>query len=813
MRHAARRLLRDWRFTSAAVLILSLGIGTTTAIFSVVNATLFRPSPFADPDRLVEIYQNDSEGRPATASYPAYLDIAAYTNVFAGTTAVSIPNGVSYLDRGAVRNGTVEYATASYPSVLGLRPSLGRWFEASEDRLGAPVVVVLGHLTWSTRFGADPSVVGRTIRIEGVTASVVGVGPEEHRGTLNIGLVTDFWLPLSSLPAISGGTSRMLERRDTGPFFVKARLRDGVTVPQAQAAMAILGSRLAAEYPKEDSGKGITVMASRDVHVHPQMDVIIVTLASLLLGILALVLAIACSNLATLLLVRASARAKEVSIRLAMGATRGQLIRHLLTESMLLSAAGGVAGCVLAWWIIRSLTAIELPITVDLRLDGAVLGFAVGLSLITGVLFGLAPAFNATRVDLRSTLREDTQTGPGHRRLTLKNALVVFQVTVSVVLLATTGVFLEMVTAARAQPVGFAVDGIAMLEIDVRSAGYSAERSANVFEELRRRVAAIPGVQSAALARGRPMEGYGAALVIEGTTPDRRNPTIGGNMWAGPGFLEMLQIPILFGRRIDERDRPGAPLVAVVSETMARRYFGSVNAVGRRFRLEQEENWIEVIGVSRDTATADRTGDLVDPEPEMFFRPFAQANLPPNTVLARTSRDAPALVGAMQRELLALDPALLVVAAQTLGQLLERSLAAPRAVAAFLGALGVLGLSLAGIGLYAVIAFAVARRTREIGIRMALGARSRDVARDVVRETAVLLAAGAGVGALLATVVILAMRSLHSPVIGFVAFNPRIDRLALVAIAAFIVIVGAAAAFVPARRAASMNPLAALRTE
>ena len=309
------------------------------------------------------------------------------------------------------------------------------------------------------------------------------------------------------------------------------------------------------------------------------------------------------------------------------------------------------------------------------------------------------------------------------------------------------------------------------------------------------------------------MEGYGAALVIEGTTPDRRNPTIGGNMWAGPGFLEMLQIPILFGRRIDERDRPGAPLVAVVSETMARRYFGSVNAVGRRFRLEQEENWIQVIGVSRDTATADRTGDLVDPEPEMFFRPFAQANLPPNTVLARTSRDAPTLVGAMQRELLALDPALLVVAAQTLGQLLERSLAAPRAVAAFLGALGVLGLSLAGIGLYAVIAFAVARRTREIGIRMALGARSRDVARDVVRETAVLLAAGAGVGALLATVVILAMRSLHSPVIGFVAFNPRIDRLALVAIAAFIVIVGAAAAFVPARRAASMNPLAALRTE
>jgi predicted permease len=617
------------------------------------------------------------------------------------------------------------------------------------------------------------------------------------------------------MPAILGGSPRMLERRETGaPLFVKARLRDGVTVPQAQAAMNILGSRLAAEYPEEDPGKGITLMATRDVHVHPQMDVIIVTLASLLLGVVALVLAIACSNLATLLLVRASARAKEVSIRLAIGATRGQLIRHLLTESMLLSAAGGAAGCIFAWWLIRALSAIELPLTLDVSLDRTVLGFAAGLSLVTGVLFGLAPAVNATHVDLRSTLREDAQIRSGHGRwLTLKNALVVFQVTVSVVLLATTGVFLEMVAAARAQRIGFDVDGIAMLEIGVRHAGHSAERSATMFDELRRRVAAIPGVQSAVLTRGQPMEGYGVALAIEGTVSDSREAIIGSNMWAGPGFFEMLQIPVLFGRPIDERDHPGAPLVAVVSETMARQYFGTVNAVGRRFRIEQEENWIEVIGVSRDTGTADRTGDLVDPEPEMFFRPFAQANLAPTTVLARTSLDAPALVGAMQRELLALDPSLPVVSAQTLEQVLERSLAAPRAVAAFLGALGVLGLSLAGIGLYAVIAFAVARRTREIGIRMALGARSQDVARDVVREMAVLLAAGAGVGALLATVTVSAMGSLHSPVIGFVAFRPRIDPLALVGIAGFIAIVGAAAAFVPARRAAGMNPLSSLRTE
>ncbi|HLG56591.1 MAG TPA: ABC transporter permease [Vicinamibacterales bacterium] len=817
MRHAVRRLIRDWRFTVAAVLILGLGIGANTAIFSVVNATLFRESAFANPDRLVEIYQNSREGVQGVSSYPAYLDMAEYATVFARTTAVSVPNPETYLDRGAVRSGVVEYTTATYLAVLGLQPSRGRWFDASEDRPGTDIVGVISHEAWTRRFGADPSVVGRTIRMRGVPVTIVGIGPVGHNGTLNIGLVIDFWLPISSVPAL-GGPPRALERRPLeAGFFVKARLNDGVTVAQAQAAMDNLGRRLAKEYPNEDPGKGISVVASTDVRVHPQMDILLTAIASLLLGVVGLVLAIACSNLATLLLVRAAARAKEVSVRLAVGATRWQLIRHLLTESVLLSVTGGVAGCVLAWWIIQSLSAIDLPISVDFSLDYRVLAFALGLSLVTGVIFGLAPAFKATRVDLVTTLRDDGQTRSAeHRWLTLKNALVVFQVAVSAVLLAGTSVFLQMVVAARAQRAGFAVDGVAMLETDARYAGYSGVRATNLYEELRRRVAATPGVQSAVLTRGLPMEVTGLPLVIEGAAAAGPGIVGAGSIWAGPGFFETLRIPILFGRAIDERDREGAPRAAVISETMARQYFGGVNAVGRRFRIDQDPNWIEVVGVARDTGTSDLGDDLLDPTPQLFYRSPAQSGQSPDTVLARTSLDAAGLVGSMQRELRALDTALPVFAAETMGQHLEKSLMQPRAVAAFLGGLGAVGLSLAGIGLYAVIAFAVSRRSREIGIRMALGARSRQVVWNVARDVAVLIGAGTGVGMVLSVLLILAMRGFSNPAPGVgnvVIYSPTFDPLSLLAIAGFIAMVGMAAAFVPARRAARMDPLTTLRRD
>jgi putative ABC transport system permease protein len=818
-RHGVRRLVRDWRFTVAAVVILGLGIGANTAIFSLINATLFRQQSIADPDGLVDIYQHASNaGGMDGNSYPAYLDMAAYTNVFASTTAALVPRGVNYLDEGGLRSAVAEHATATYLSVLGLAPSLGRWFNAAEDTPGAAVVAVVGHPAWTRKFPADPSVIGRTIRIDGVPVTIVGVGPAGHRGTINIGIVTDFWLPISSLPAL-GAPPRALERRpEEAAFSVKARLREGVTVAQAQAAMNILGTRLAAEYPKEDPGKGIAVFASSDVRIHPQMDGLLKAVASLLLVVVGLVLALACSNLATLLLVRGTARAKEVSVRLALGATRGQLVRHLLTESVLLSAAGCITGCILAWWAIRSLGALDLPIVVDLTLDYRVLIFAVAISLVTGVAFGLAPALKATRIELVPTLRGDGETrSADHRWLTLKNALVALQVAVSVVLLGGTSIFLQMLSASRTARVGFAIDGVAMLETDARYAGYSTTAASNVYEEIRRRVGAIPGVQSAVLTRGLPMQTDAARVVVEGAAaiPGANGASrIAEAIWAGPGYFDMLRIPLVFGRALDERDRQDTPRVAVISETMARQYFGADNAasaVGRRFRLERDTDanaWIEVVGVARDTRT-----DLIDPTPQLFYRSYTQWNLPPTTVLARTWLDAAGLVGTMQRELRAVNATLPVISAKTMAQYLEESLVAPKAVATFFGALGALGLCLAGIGLYAVVAFAVSRRSREIGIRMALGARSQEVVWTVAREVVVLIGVGTGVGLTLSLLAILSLRLVIVPTPGISLYRPTVDPAALLSIAAFMAMEGLVACYVPARRAARMDPLVALRRD
>ena len=815
-RQAARRLVRDWRFSVPAVLLLALGIGATTATFSVVNATLFRPASFTESDRLVDLYQDTRDGAPGTNSYPAYLDMAAATHVFADVMAASIPMPVNYREgRGPVRRAIVEYTTPTYPAVLGLRLSLGRWFTTHEERPGAPVVAVLGHEAWTRRFGADRNVIGRTLYVQGMEATIIGVGPPGYRGMMNIGIVTDFWLPIGSALSPLVAVRRPIE----APFFVKARLRDGVTVAQAQAAMDALGKRLATEYPKEDPGQGISVFATSDVRVHPQMDRLLRGLASLLLAVVGLVLAIACSNLATLLLVRAMARAKEVSIRLAVGATRWLAVRHLLVESLLLSLVGGAIGATLAWWVMRSLRAVELPITVDFGVDARVLGFALALSVLTGVLFGVGPALKATRVDLLSVIREDGHTtSPGRRWFTLRNSLVVFQVTASVVMLTAAGAFLQLGGAAATQRIGFAVKGVAWIQTDARYSGYTPDRAAAMYDEVQRRTSALPGVQAVTVIQGEPMEAATLPIVVEGST----DGVVGAaSMWAGPGFFEVMQIPILFGRGIDTSDRNGSPHVAVITESMARRYFGAINAVGRRFRVDQQAQWIEVIGVVGDTGTSDREGEITDPQREIFFHSIDQTDGPAilaggRSIAARTSGDAAALVRELQRELLAFDPSLPILSAMTMERRIAESLARPRAVAGFVGAVGIVGLVLAGVGLYAVIAFAVSRRAREIGIRIALGAQSRDVVRDVARDVTAVLGTGAGVGLLSALLVIMAMRTFSSTSNGVVSidlYRPHVDPWQLGTIVGFIVAVGLAAAFVPARRAARMNPLSALRQE
>ncbi|HET6954980.1 MAG TPA: ABC transporter permease [Vicinamibacterales bacterium] len=808
MSYGLRTLARDWRFTTAAVLILGLGIGANTAIFSLVDAVLFRHALLPEPDRLVDIYQRSAnpDGQDAN-SYPAYLDIAEYVDVFAGTMATSVPHEATYQHDGALRSAVVENATATYLAVLGLQPSLGRWFTAEEDRRGAPIVTVLGYHTWRQRFGADPAMIGRTIRIDGVPVTIVGVGPAGHNGTLNIGLVTDFWLPIASLERF--GMAAALQRRPgESMFLVKGRLRNGVGVAQAQAAMDILGRRLAADYPNDDPGRGIKVIASKDIWIHPQLDAPINATAFIILAIVGLVFAIACSNLATLLLVRGAARARDISIRLAIGATRRQLVRQLLTESLLLAGAGGAAGCVLAWWGIRWFRTVDLPIVIDISIDGRVLAYAIAVSVLTGIACGLAPALSATNVDVLPALRGDTAAaGSGPGRLTLKNGLIVFQVSMSVLLLGGASLFLQWADAERTKPIGYAVDGVAMLETDSRFSTLSAPQTMAMYQEVRRRIAAIPGVESVALTRGLPMRMTGQRLVVDGAAGGSSRRA--GMFWAGPEFFETLQIPLIDGRTFDASDRAGTPRVAVINETMAREYFGSVNAVGRRFRMESPaDSWMEVVGVVRDTGA-----DLLDPVPHVFYRSFTQSDTLPTTVVARTSQAAGTLLPAMQRELRAVDATLPVISARTMAQDRQDALRGSQAIAMALGGLGMLGVVLASIGLYAVVAFVVARRSREIGIRMAIGARGPHVIWNVTRGVAGLVGAGTALGLALTIAATLALRAAYAPAPGVSLYRPAIDPVALLAIAFFMGLVGVAAAFVPARRAALTDPLAALRQD
>ena len=642
-RHAARRLLRDWRFSVPAVLLLGLGIGANTAIFSIVNATIFRPSPFADSERLVEVYQNTKEGPPGTNTYPAYLDIATATNVFAHVMAVTPPLAVSYRDGQGPRTQRhrgIRHADVSRPCSASSR----RWAAGSPPTKNA----------WTPRWWPS-SVIGRGRRgLARIRPS--SAAPSTCRGCRRRSSVLDprataarsksAWSPTSGCRSRQRLVrSSSIRRAAEAPFLVKARLRDGVTVAQAQAAMDVLGRRLTAKYPGEDPGTGISVYATDDVRIHPQVDTVLFALASLVLAVVGLVLAIACSNLTTLLLVRAAARAKEVSIRLAIGATRWLVVRQLLAESLLLSLAGGMAGCALAWWLVRSVRAIELPMTVDFSLDARVLAFAVLLSAITGVLFGLAPALHATRLDLVSVIRGDAQAGSSGRRwLTLRNGLVVFQVTASVVMLTATGAFMQMGAAARDQRFGYEVEGVAWLETDARYSGYTAERATAVYEELRRRVAALPGVQAVTLTQEPPMTNNTVGVVIEGAGSGERVANAGSKQ-AASGFFDVMRIPILAGRAIDARDRSVSPRVAVITASMARTYFGGLNALGRRFRIDPHREWIEVIGIAPDTvAEPVHTGS----DQQAFYYSVEQATPPlsirgGSVLIARTSGDASAL--------------------------------------------------------------------------------------------------------------------------------------------------------------------------
>jgi predicted permease len=816
VRHAIRRLARDWRFTLGAVLILALGIGVNTSVFSVVNTTLFRKQGVSEPLRIVNIYENIGEdSAPLATSFPTYRDIAGYGDVFAEVAAFTLlPLPAEYQAEDRIRPALMEHATSSYLDVVGLEPAAGRWIDPGSDEAGGEDEVVVGFRAWRTKFDSDPGLIGRVIRINGLPVTVVGIGPEGLGSSIYSGVVTDFWLSMSTVSTIGPGSAELLSERI--PFFVtRARLADGVTIAQARAAMDTLGVRLEADYPDQDPGRGITVLGLDEVRVHPQLDVALLPGAAVLLTLVGLVLVLACSNLSTLLLVRGTSRSQEIGVRLALGASRGQLVGHLLTESVALAVAGGIGGFVLAHWTLRLIGLMDLPIVVDFSLDYRVFAFTLGLSLFTGIAFGMAPTLKSTRVNLVSTLRNEGATlATGRRWFTAKNTLLTVQVSVSVILLACTGLMFRSFLEASRRDLGFARDGVAILETDARYAGYDETRSEAVYDELLERIRSIPGVEAATRTLGAPVGDFldFRSLVIDGYEPADGGASVQVQwMMAGPGYFETLEIPILYGRGFEEFDREDSPPVAVVNDTMARRYFGTSNAVGRRFRYEDTTDWVEIVGVAADVLQEPIPSEPVQPR---FYRQHTQAETPASVVIARSSVDTVTLLGAMRRELRAIDPALPEVRALTMADHLEGEARLGRILLGLVGGLALLAMSLASLGLYAVVSYAVTNGFREIGIRMALGARSGQVVRVVARDVSVLVGVGVAIGTGLTVggvIVLGRLAASASESVGNIVQPSANHPGTFLVVALVMMAVGLLAAYVPARKAAAIDPLEVLR--
>lgn len=807
-RQALRRLLATPGFTITAVLIVAVAIGANSAVFTVVNELLLRPRPFDRPERLVDIYQDDDDGEPSSNSFPAYQRMVAYRDVFQGVAAYSPATAALQSDQ-ASEPVAVEFVTASYLPVLGLGPALGRWFDASEDAVGAAEVAVVSHRTWERRFGSDPAILGSTVRLNGRAVTLVGVGPREYHGATP-GLNTDFWLSISATPV--GGAFRVqnLERNQDHWYQVKARLAEGVTVARAQAAMDQLAAQLAGEFPDMDRGREITVYAAGDVRIHPEVDPMLAPVAALIMAVVGLVLLVACANLANLLLARGAGRATEVSVRLALGASRRRVAGHLLLESMLIALAGGAVGLWLAWGFSAVLPGLgdvlPVPGTLEVAPDGRVLAFAVMLTALTGLAFGLLPALQATRGDVAAALRADGHRTSGGRHVgALRKALVAAQIGVSVVLLVGAGVFVQsLVAASRADP-GFAPDHLVVLQTSFAQAGLSPSEGRVAQEALRERLAGLPGVTGVSFASRLPVGGAAGSstTVIEGYQP----PTGTGAVEiplavVDRAYFETLGLPLLAGRPFTGDDLVAGDGIVIVNATMARRFWGRVDVVGERIRPQAAPSaWNRIVGVVGDA----KVRTLTEPGTPQTYYPQADAGAPLNVAVIRTVADPAALVAPVRQQVRTVNRALPVHTARSMEDYLGDALAGPRTSAALLSAIALLALFLAATGTHGVVSHIVSQRIPEIGVRIALGADPSRVVRVVLREVTGVVGAAAAVGLALALVASWRLQS--------VLFGVRVlDPYLLGGVAGVLVLAAALAAWLPARRAARTDPAVTLRS-
>ena len=808
LRYAVRQMARKPGLTIFAVLSLALGIGANSSIFSLVNALLFRELPAERPQELVEVYSGkEGDMQYTTWSYPDYADVRKWNDVFSEFAVINLT--VATWDDGR-RTSLLfgEQVSGNFFRLYGVRPELGRDFLPEEDvTVGTHPVVLLGHRFWKQRLGGDPKILGKTLKLNGQHLTVIGVVPEVFKGSFPV-VTSDFWVTMHVGDALTG--LRSLEERDSRSLFAKARLKPGRTLEEAQVQLTALVGRLRAAYPKECEGLTVTLVPSQEVVLNPAIDGPIIGVSGLIMGIVGLVLLIACSNIANLQLVRAAERRREIAVRLALGASRGRLIRQLLTESVLLALLGGLAGLLIAIWTARLIVAFKpplpIPLNLDVPLDSHVLAFTLGIALLTGILCGLAPALQSTRPGVVAALK-DEEGGwmRRHRKLGLRNLLVVTQVAVSSLLLVGAGLFLRSLGQAQSIDPGFQLrKGVAVqLALEIGGA-YDETRGRAFYERLLERTRALPGVRSASFVEHLPLglNIHTSDVEIEGRPKPRKGEELQvDRSSAMSGYFATMGIPILAGRDFAATDGPGAAKVAVINQTAARQLWPGEDAIGKRLRFG-EQDWMTVIGVVKDGKY--RT---LGESPRPFIYPNSQQQYSGfMALIVATDGSEQAMLEQVRRQIDALDPSVPIFNIATFSEHLSIMLFPARLGAALLAAFGLLGLVLAGIGLYGVVASSVARRTREVGIRMSLGARRSDVLALVIREGMTLTGIGLAIGLGLA---LLASQLLRGMLYGIGNYDP----VTYVTVAAVLGGIALCANLVPAGRATQVEPVVALKYE
>ena len=820
VRYAARWLWRSPGFAAVAVLSLGLGIGLNSAIFSVADALLFRPLPVSAPQELVNVYsQGTDQLEFSTHSVPDFDDYRAQNTVFQDMAAHSMM--VAAVGRGRPRLTLGEIVSGNYFQLLGVRPRLGRTLEPADGEPGAPRVVVISSRYWQRQFGSDPNIIGQTLPIRAQPYTIVGVLDEQFSGLVPM-LAAEIWTAIRYIEDVEPagisevvpsptGTSR-LDRRGMRWLFIKARLKPGVSIEQAAANMDAIAARLRALHPQTNRDRRAHVRAVTSTRIHPEADGTLTWMVTGTMVAVGLVLAIACANVAGMLLARASARHREMAIRLAIGAGRVRLIRQLLTESLVLGAIGAIVGLVLASWVSQLLSTFELPIQIplslDVRMDVRVLTFTTAVAMLTGLIAGLAPALRSSRLSVVGDLKEAS--GAGRRRWlpwTMRDLLAVTQMAVTFVLLVAASMLMRSLAASRTAEVGFPSTGLAIVSGDVGMAGYDADRAREFWIEVDRRVRALPGVEGAALASRVPFSinfGFSTIAVPGHVKGDNEMGVPISSANVSPGYFATLGVPLLEGREFSSADIRDGVQVAIVSSTMARRFWPAESAIGKRVfeRTLNSGRSFEIVGVVADH----KLQTVGETTPPAIFLSTTQRPDTYNVIVARTRGDAGAIARDIGRLLIELEPGMPLFEQQTMPMVMASTLLPLRIGATLLGVFSAFGLLLAAIGLYGVLAFAVARRTREIGIRMAIGARPASVIGLVTRQGMTLAAVGLLVGALLAAVV----ARLVSGVIYGVGAADAVSWA--VAIAVLLTIAGVANLF-PALRAMRIDPVRALRTE